>query len=122
MDGKNDNYQTAAHPTIFHELLNGDLSPEEKTLPRLVDEGQTIVGAGTITTAHFLKMTSFHLLANPPILQTLKAELATAMPDPTTIPPLSQLEQLPYLSAIVLEGFRMSYGVSSRLQRVSPDA
>jgi len=121
MDGENDNYKTATHPTIFHELLNCDLSPEEKTLARLVDEGQTVVGAGMITTAHYLTVTAFHILANPSVLQTLKAELTTAMPDPVTVLTISQLEQLPYLSAVVLEGFRVSYGVSSRLQRVSPD-
>jgi cytochrome P450 len=121
MDGKNDNYLTSDHPTIYHVLLTSNLGPEEKTLSRLVAEGQSVVGAGIITTAHSLKVTSYHIIANPSILQTLKAELATAMPDPTIIPPLAQLEQLPYLSAVVKEGFRMSYGTSSRLHRVSPD-
>lgn len=122
MDGKNEGYQSASHPTIFHELLNGDLPASEKTLPRLMDEGQTIVGAGQVTTAHYLRLTSFHLLANPDILKKLKTELASAMPDPESLAPLQKLEQLPYLSAVISEGFRMSYGVSSRLQRVSPDA
>ena len=122
MDGKNSEHQTATHPTIFHELLNSDLSPEEKSLSRLVDEGQTIVGAGQVTTAHFLRLASYHLLANPEILQQLKAELASTNPKGEGLPPLAKLEQLPYLSAVISESFRMSYGVSSRLQRVSPEA
>jgi cytochrome P450 len=122
MDGSNDNHLTAVHPTIFHELLNCNLSPEEKAFPRLLDEGMTVVAAGTLTTSSFLGITFFHILANPLILQTLKDELATVMPDSTVIPPLRQLEQLPYLSAVVMEGCRVSYGVSHRLQRVSPDA
>ena len=43
--------QNAAHPTIFHELLQGDLPEEEKNLDRLWLEGQLVVGAGTETTA-----------------------------------------------------------------------
>lgn len=37
------------------------------------------------------------------------------------LPPLQTLEKLPYLSAIILEGYRLSYGVTHRLQRISPD-
>ena len=32
-----------------------------------------------------------------------------------------ELEKLPYLGAIILEGLRICYGVSHRLQRVSPN-
>ena len=121
MDGQTYTKQSS-NTTIFEELLNSDLPANEKTLGRLVDEGQTVVGAGQVTTAHYLKMTSFHLIANPDILAKLKAELAEAMPDPAILAPQAQLEQLPYLRAVVLEGFRKSYGVTHRLQRISPDA
>jgi cytochrome P450 len=80
------------------------------------------VGAGTITTAHFLKTVSFHLLNKPEILHKLKVELASAIPNPGASVPLQQLEKLPYLSAVISEGFRVSYGVTSRLPRVSPDS
>lgn len=122
MDGRNEGYKTADYRTIFHELLNSDISPEEKSLWRLREEGQGLVTAGQLTTTHFLKRTSFHILDNPDILHKLKSELASAIPDPEKLPPLQQLEQLPYLSAVVSEGFRKSYGVSHRLQRVSPNA
>ena len=107
--------------TIFQELINGDLPPEEKTLKRLVDEGQTMIAAGQQTTAHFLKIVTYHILANEDVYSRLKAELREAILDPTSIPPLAQLERLPYLHAVVLEGHRVSYGVVSRLQRISPD-
>lgn len=51
----------------------------------------------------------------------LKAELRAALPDGPLTTPLAQLEQLPYLSAVIREALRLSYGVSSRLQRISPD-
>lgn len=49
--GEDDNYKIAKHPTIFHYILESNLPPEEKKLDRLWQEGQTIIGAGTETTA-----------------------------------------------------------------------
>jgi cytochrome P450 len=122
VDGKYDRYQKGTHPTVFKELLDSDLPREEVTIQRLAEEAQTVVAAGQVTTAHFLKMTSFHVLANPDILTKLKEELKSAMPSDGSLPPLSKVEPLPYLSAVISEGFRKSYGVSQRLPRVSPDA
>ena len=107
--------------TIFHAMINGGLPAEEKTLPRLVDEGQTMIAAGQETSSFFLKTTTYHILANQEICSELKAELKQAIPNPASIPPLAQLEQLPYLHAVVQEGHRFSHGVVGRLQRISPD-
>ncbi|RMZ77567.1 hypothetical protein DV737_g4257, partial [Chaetothyriales sp. CBS 132003] len=120
VDGRAD--EEKSHKTLFQELLNNDdLPPEEKSLQRLVDEGQTLISAGQHTTAHHLKTVSYYILANPDVLQKLKAELEVAIPDPAVIPPLHQLEGLPYLRGVVLEGHRLSHGVASRLPRISPD-
>ena len=35
--------------------------------------------------------------------------------------PLPVLEQLPYLNAVMKEGFHLAYGVSQRLARIDPD-
>ena len=77
--------------------------------------------AGTLTTAWALSVITYHLLTVPAVLRKLKAELATAIPDPSKSVPLSALEQLPYLTACIQEGLRLSCGVSSRLQRIAPD-
>lgn len=106
--------------TIFHELLTGDLPDEEKRLERLWQEGQIIVGAGTETTAWTLSATLFYLLENPHILKKLRDELHVAIPDAEARVSWNQLEQLPYLSAVICEGLRLSYGVSTRLQRINP--
>jgi len=37
------------------------------------------------------------------------------------LPKWSTLEQLPYLSAVLLEAIRLSYGVATRLPRIAPD-
>jgi cytochrome P450 len=107
--------------TLFQELLNGDLPSEEKSIKRLVDEGQTMIAAGQQTTAHHLKTVTYHVLANPDIHKKLRAELESAIPNSSSIPPLAELEKLSYLRAIILEGHRFSHGVVSRLQRISPD-
>lgn len=74
-----------------------------------------------MTTAWSLSVSTYHLLTLPNVLRKLKDELETAIPDPNTYVPLSTLEKLPYLTACVQEGLRLSCGVSSRLQRVCPD-
>ncbi len=108
--------------SIFHELLDSDLPPSDKTVARLADEATSLVAAGQVTTAFYLKSTAFHLITNPEILAKLKAELVEAMPNPDMLAPQAKLESLPYLRAVVLEGFRRSHGVPHRLQRISPDA
>jgi cytochrome P450 len=120
MESQNTLSKILTRPTIFHELLSGDLPPAEKSLDRLVDEGINMVAAGTLTTAHFLKTTSYHLLANPALLAKLKSELITAIPNPEELPSLRDVEAMPYLHAVIQEGYRLSYGATSRLPRVSP--
>ncbi len=120
MADKDAGNKSESHPTIFHELIHTtELPPEDKTLMHYVEEGQSVVGAAIITTTHYLITTAYHILANPPILAKLKAELEEAMPDGKLLS-WQQLERLPYLTAVVFEGYRISYGVSHRLQRVSP--
>ena len=68
-----------------------------------------------------LSVMTYHLLADPALLDRLRAELVDAMPDPHTQPRMEKLEALPYLTACIQEGLRLSYGVSGRLARISPD-
>ena len=117
----NKNYQDLEHPVLFHEILNSKLADSDKSVPRLREEAFQVVGAGIITTAWTLSVATFHLLTNPRILRKLKQDLLSVMPDPNTSVPLDVLEGLPYFVAIVQEALRLSYGVSTRLQRVSPD-
>jgi cytochrome P450 len=79
--------------------------------------------AGTLTTAWVLEVTTYHLLTTPPILSKLKAELTAAIPSPNDIGsiPLPTLESLTYLTAVMKEGLRLSYGTSCRLARIDPD-
>lgn len=77
------------------------------------------MSAGTDTTATTLKIITFYLSKNPSMLQKLRAELGSIQPIPQSVPRLQQLEQMPYLTSIILEGLRLSIGVSARLARIS---
>lgn len=64
-----------------------------------------------------MQIAHYYLLANPHVLSKLRDELSNAG-NPTS---LKALEQLPYLSAIILEANRLSFGLTGRNTRVAPD-
>ncbi|KAE9364044.1 cytochrome P450 [Stipitochalara longipes BDJ] len=108
--------------TIFHGLLSSSLPEPEKDPARLAEEASVLLAAGTDSSANTLSAITFHLLSSPRILQKLRKELETAIPDKNVrhFPSFSQVEQLPYLSAIIQEGLRRHPAVSGRQQRVAP--
>ncbi len=85
------------HKTIFEELCDSDLPPQEKTIERLMDEGFILIGAGGESTAQTLTVLTFHLLNNPEIVLELRAELDKVMPDPESSVSWQTLEQLPFM-------------------------
>lgn len=104
-------------------MLNNTKMPDsEKGLERLTDEANVIIGAGTATTTWALSVATYHFLTRPDVLLKLKLELEAALPDPDALNPLSTLEKLPYLTACIQECIRLSYGVSSRQQRIDPNS
>jgi cytochrome P450 len=111
----------ADNPTIFESILSRDLPASEKTSERLVGEAESVVGAGALTVAHYLTTTIYHILANPAIVKKLQEEMKMVMPDPNILPPAHELNQLSYFNAVILEGYRISHGVTSRLTRIAPN-
>lgn len=109
---------TYDRPTIFASLLQSDLELLDKEPQRLADEAAAVVGAGTETTSWALSVMTYHLLTKPELLAKLKAELQTVVKDPQQLPDWTVLETLPYLGAVIQEGLRLSYGVSSRTARI----
>ncbi|KAL5118194.1 hypothetical protein ACEQ8H_003866 [Pleosporales sp. CAS-2024a] len=109
---------TYDRPTIFASLLRSDLELLDKNPQRLADEAVAVIGAGTETTSWALTVMTYHLLTKPALLAKLTAELQTVVKDPQNLPDWTVLETLPYLGAVIQEGLRLSYGVSSRTARV----
>lgn len=139
----NNNSGSKAHGTIFQALLDSDLPPEEKSADRLQDEAQTLVGAGSETTAKTLTIVTFYLVQNKPMLEKLRQELSTVdLKSHSAQDVLSEVERLPYMvsklpqsfiqvranssdrymqNAVVSEALRLMHGVTTRLPRVSHD-
>ncbi|MCJ1462746.1 hypothetical protein MMC07_001349 [Pseudocyphellaria aurata] len=115
---EHEGYRNANQKTVFEEILHADLPPAELSLSRLQDEAVIIVMAGINTTKTTMCIACFHTLSNPSIYQRLRQELTNAFPDPTMRPSLPELEKLPYLTAVIQESLRFSYGASQRLPRI----
>ena len=106
-------------PNLVHEIMNSQLPPSEKTFRRVFDEVVTVAGAGFETTASTLRLIFFHIFSNRDILKRLRAEVACARAQFPREIGLRELEQLNYLTSVIMEGLRLSPGVSSRLARIS---
>lgn len=104
--------------SIFYEIRdNPALPPSEKGLTRLEHEGTLLVMAGTESTAESIAIAHFHLLHNASILHRVRAELQTVSDSASWM----ELEQLPYLSGVIAEANRLSFGVTARVCRIAPD-
>lgn len=109
--------------TIFTTLLNGENKPDGYRIPttwQLKDEAYSVLVAAADTTGNAMTVAAFNVLNNPAIYAKLAAELETRFPSPTERLPFVDLEKLPYLTAVIKEGLRLSFGVVGRLPRVVP--
>jgi cytochrome P450 len=114
-------FDTQENTTIFHDLLESDLPQSEKTSERLAQEAVLLTGAGTHTTSWAMSVAAFHLLSQPMTLRKLKSELELSIPDLNGSVSLSTLEKLPYLTAVLKEGLRLSFGSTNRIPRIPID-
>ena len=85
-------------------------------------EGRRLNCNGCWDADHSLDFIVIHILS--PVTSSCPAKTeggtSAAMPEPR-IARQSDVENLPYLTAVVQESYRISYGSSSRLQRPAPD-
>ncbi|TVY27315.1 Cytochrome P450 monooxygenase [Lachnellula hyalina] len=110
-------------PSLLRYLVNSDLPESELSVERLTKEAQVLLGAGTVSTARTLDFVCYYILANKDIQAKLQNELRDIMSNyPEQIPSFVQLEKLPYLTSLIKEGLRLSFGNMHRLPRVFPDA
>ncbi|PWY77409.1 cytochrome P450 [Aspergillus heteromorphus CBS 117.55] len=107
--------------TVFTALMSPELPGAERCVERLEDEGSVLLQAGSETTGQALSVTIFYILRDREILCRAKKELTGVMPTPESRPTVAELQSLPYFSAVINEGFRLSFGMLSRLPRVAPN-
>lgn len=119
--------------SIFHELLDPPApDPEDvdagprapPSLERLAGEAMSFCTAAADTTGNSMETAVFNVITHPEIYAAVRAELLAAFPN---LPEDSDqsldyitLEKLPYLTGVLKEGQRMSYGVMGRLARAVP--
>lgn len=107
---------------MVHEICRSKLLPDEKLFPRVATEVSTVTGAGFETSSATLRLVVFHIYNNPKILHGLRAELATlAAPSARENINVKVLEQLPYLTSVIMEGLRLSPALGTRMARIAPD-
>lgn len=93
--------------TIFHEILRSDISVEEKSTPRLVDEAMVLAIAGADTTSSTLVALTYHVLSSPSIFTRLRKELESVMTSPDQPADPKTLDGLPFLNALIKESLRL---------------
>lgn len=109
----------AANDTMLHAIVYSDLPPAEKSFERVFEEVATVTGAAFETTASALRLILYHVYTNDNILGRLRDEIASISPESSKPVSLKELEQLPYLTAVITEGMRLSPAVASRAARVT---
>lgn len=115
---KEDIENSTQHRSIFYTLRDEPTLPDSEKAPlRLQREGWFLVVAGSESPARSLTITHFHLLDNPDCMARLQEELRSVGPNLG----LKDLEQLPYLNAVILEGNRLSFGLTRRVFRTAPE-
>ncbi|EOA81213.1 uncharacterized protein SETTUDRAFT_44956 [Exserohilum turcica Et28A] len=117
--GSHDAHKDVEHQTVFSELLNSNLPPEEKAVEGLKHEGGSIVAGGIETTLTALSKAGFYIVEHPAIKAKLRKELESVFPDPRVTPCLVTLEALLYLGAIVNETLRITISISPHTARKS---
>ncbi|KAL8889763.1 MAG: hypothetical protein Q9215_003005 [Flavoplaca cf. flavocitrina] len=109
-------------PGLYLSVIQSRLEWQDNLAETIAREGMSLLIAGSETTAMTLSLITYHLLANPDMLAKLREALEQTIPDPNSLPSLTQLEAIPYLYACIQEGLRLAYGTSNRLARVSRTA
>ncbi|KAL3584919.1 hypothetical protein FPOAC2_14700 [Fusarium poae] len=113
---------TGLDPPGLFVNMQGLLDSKKQKLSdeELIAESSTLFFAGTDTTASTVAIGLWHLLHKPELYSRLRAELKTVMPEKGSQPTLKQLESLPFLSACIKEGLRITCPPRGRLPRVVP--
>ncbi|RDI77076.1 hypothetical protein Vi05172_g12939 [Venturia inaequalis] len=79
---------------------------QEKTVERVAVEAHMIKGAGFETTGNILTHLTYNVLADKMVHERLMKVFGEVIPDSDFMPNCTQLEKLPYLTAMIKETLR----------------
>ncbi|OQE23023.1 hypothetical protein PENSTE_c009G03666 [Penicillium steckii] len=115
-----------AHPNDKKTTVMDALNPSkdhiltEADREWLIDQGNTFLFAGVDTTSTMLMFTFHKVLSSPGIHGRLKEELRNANLSIEEKYDWRRVRQLPYLTAVIKEGLRLSLVIPGRLPRLVP--
>ncbi|CZS93103.1 uncharacterized protein RCO7_07846 [Rhynchosporium graminicola] len=107
-------------PSIFPALLAPPPGIPVPTVEEIKDEALAVLAAAADTTGNAMTVSAYNVVSNPEIYKRVCAELQAAFPNADDILDYAILEKLPYLTGIIKEGLRLSFGVPGRLARIVP--
>lgn len=122
MDLHADQKTDSAEPCILHTLMNySKHTAEEKlSLDDLVGDAQEMIAGGVESVADTAVYAIVFVGQGKEVSRRLREELVQAWPDPHMVPDLTELEKLPFLTAVIKESQRLSPGLPTPLSRVVP--
>ena len=82
---------------LFEAISESSLPDSEKGAERLGQEAFVVVSAGGETTSRTLSLAMFYIFSNTSVLDRLRTEILSVMPDMAEIPSVKEFEDLPYL-------------------------
>jgi hypothetical protein len=85
---------------------------EEHTILKiddLTDEAYTILSAVANSSANVMTRITYFVFCSPSVRSSLVSELTTAFPDPNQRLYFLKSEKLPYLTAVIEKGLRLSF-------------
>ncbi|KAG5926197.1 hypothetical protein E4U42_003537 [Claviceps africana] len=106
---------------VFSALLRSDLPDEEKSFRRLLDEGKSLMGAGSETTSWTLTLLMWYVARDRRVLGRLRRELRDMPRGNRPGGRLRWLETRPYLNAVIMEALRLNHGNVGRSPRVAAE-
>ncbi|TFY78164.1 hypothetical protein EWM64_g5843 [Hericium alpestre] len=116
-DELNDSYEVVQEKIpLLERLLRSDVLSDSDVTAEMTSH----LIAALDTSATMLSFLCWELSRRPDVVQNLRAELANVASDAGTIPPISELNKLPYLNAFVREGLRIYGAGPGTLERVVP--
>ncbi|KAK7037584.1 hypothetical protein VNI00_011076 [Paramarasmius palmivorus] len=113
---------------VFYTLVNnarvqGKLKQSHRVKKDwLISEGGSLRVAGSDTVGNTCTIGTRCLVQDDRVRAKLLEELDAVWPDKEVPLPLERLEKLPYLTAVIKESLRLSYGVVSPMPRVVPES
>jgi len=90
------------------------------SVPEIRSNSNVLIPGGSETTGTFLTGTTWHLLKNPKVYETLVAEIRSTFEKSDDIT-IAKLTHMKYLTAVIEEGLRIYPPVPSNMPRVIPE-